>query len=475
MCGLTSFIHAVMQMTRNEARLQVSTMVYRERAASCTAIFLAALFTIAQSQAALPIMDGGDGIPSLAPLIRDVTPAVVNIAVTSRAPAANNPLFQDPFFRRFFNLPDELPSQPRASAGSGVIVDDENGYVLTNHHVVADSVEIMVRLKDRREFSARLVGSDPGTDIALLKIDADRLDALAFGDSDDLEVGDFAIAIGNPFGIGQTVTSGIISGLRRSGLNIEGYEDFIQTDASINPGNSGGALVDLKGELIGVNTAIIGPSGGNVGIGFAVPSNMAKAVMEQLIEFGEVRRGRLGVVIQDLTPDLAAALEVDVTVGAVVTQVNPESPAEQAGLEPGDVVVEMDGRAIRGSADLRNQVGLVPVGREVQLKVMRDGRRLTLRSRVGEIRAATAHGGRNAPQLSGATFQDNEEGGVVVAKLTPGSVAARNGLREGDVIIAVNRELVRNIDEFADALERARRAIALNVIRGSAQLFLVLR
>lgn len=439
------------------------------------AAVIVALLTAMQGQAALPLLDGRNEMPSLAPLIREVTPAVVNIAVTSRAPAQNNPLFQDPFFRRFFNLPEELPSQPRASAGSGVIVNAARGYVLTNHHVVADSTEIVVRLKDRREYRARLVGSDPGTDIALLEIDADQLGSLAFGDSDDLEVGDFAIAIGNPFGIGQTVTSGIISGLRRSGLNIEGYEDFIQTDASINPGNSGGALVNLRGELIGVNTAIIGPGGGNVGIGFAVPSNMAKAVMEQLIEFGEVRRGRLGVVIQDLTPDLAVALEVEIGEGAVITQVSPESPAARAGLKLGDVVFEMDGRPIRGSADLRNKVGLTPIGREVQLKVIRDGRRLTLRSRVGEIRAATVSGEQSTTQLSGATFEDNEEGGVVVAKLAPGSIAARNGLREGDIIIAVNRELVRDIDEFVDALERAQGAVALNLFRGSAQLFLVLR
>ncbi len=439
------------------------------------AAVIVALLTAMQGQAALPLLDGRNEMPSLAPLIREVTPAVVNIAVTSRAPAQNNPLFQAPFFRRFFNLPEELPSQPRASAGSGVIVNAAKGYVLTNHHVVADSTEIVVRLKDRREYRARLVGSDPGTDIALLEIDADQLGSLAFGDSDDLEVGDFAIAIGNPFGIGQTVTSGIISGLRRSGLNIEGYEDFIQTDASINPGNSGGALVNLRGELIGVNTAIIGPGGGNVGIGFAVPSNMAKAVMEQLIEFGEVRRGRLGVVIQDLTPDLAVALEVEIGEGAVITQVSPESPAARAGLKLGDVVFEMDGRPIRGSADLRNKVGLTPIGREVQLKVIRDGRRLTLRSRVGEIRAATVSGEQSTTQLSGATFEDNEEGGVVVAKLAPGSIAARNGLREGDIIIAVNRELVRDIDEFVDALERAQGAVALNLFRGSAQLFLVLR
>lgn len=260
-----------------------------------------------------PLYLNDDGLPTLAPLLAEVTPAVVNISVESRQTDDLNPLFNDPFFRRFFDLqpmPQEPQPRRQMSAGSGVIFDAGAGYVLTNHHVVENGDRIVVTLKDRRQFDATLIGSDPGTDIALLKIEAEGLTALDMGDSDRLQVGDYVLAIGNPFGLGQTVTSGIVSALGRSGLNIEGFEGFIQTDASINPGNSGGALVTLDGRLIGINTAIIAPSGGNVGIGFAVPANMAAAVVAQLIEFGEVQRGTLGVMIQDFTPDLAEALGI---------------------------------------------------------------------------------------------------------------------------------------------------------------------
>lgn len=268
---------------------------------------------------------------SLADVLETITPAVVNIAVKSRDPAESNPLYNDPFFRRYFNLPEQ---RQRMSAGSGVIVDADKGYILTNHHVVANAGEIAVTLKDRRRFTAELVGSDQATDIALLRIDAKRLTALPFGDSARLRVGDTVVAIGNPFGLGQTVTSGIVSALGRSGINVEGYEDFIQTDASINPGNSGGALVTADGRLVGINTAIIAPAGGNVGIGFAVPVGMASAVMKQLIEHGEVRRGRIGVAVQDLTPDLAEALGISETHGAVVGSVDRDSPAARAVFRP---------------------------------------------------------------------------------------------------------------------------------------------
>ena len=329
--------------------------------------------------AALPA--GISGAGTIAPMLQKVTPAVVNIAVLSRAPQAENPLLRDPFFRRFFNIPEQQ-ARPQVSAGSGVIVDARRGYVVTNAHVVENAQEIAVTLKDRRRLRATLVGRDAATDIALLKIQADNLVALPWGDSDRLQVGDFVVAIGNPFGLGQTVTSGIVSALGRSGLKIEGYEDFIQTDASINPGNSGGALVNFNGELVGINTAIIGPAGGSVGIGFAVPVSIVRSVMELLVEYGEVRRGRLGVAIQDLTPDLADSMNLAGDAGAVIAKVEPGSPADSAGLRSGDVVVAVEGRPVRSATDFRNRVGLVRAGTPMQVTVMRGGsqRNLTLRT-----------------------------------------------------------------------------------------------
>jgi Do/DeqQ family serine protease len=330
-----------------------------------------------------PLLDPARGVLTMAPLVAGVTPGVVNIAVRSRVERAPNPLFDDPFFRRFFDLPAVPREREVLSAGSGVIVDAARGYILTNGHVVANPSEIQVTLKDRRTYPARLVGSDPATDVALLQIDAPGLTAVAFGDSDRLEVGDVVVAIGNPFGLGQTVTSGIVSTLGRSGLGLEGYEDFIQTDASINPGNSGGALVNSKGELVGINTAIIGPTGGNIGIGFAVPANMAKAVMAQLVEHGEVRRGRLGITIEDLTPARAGDLHLELPGGAVITHVEPGSPAARAGIAPGDVIVRAHGQPIQDAGDLRNLVGLLPVGTDLPIVLYRDGRERALAARIG--------------------------------------------------------------------------------------------
>ncbi|WP_434615492.1 Do family serine endopeptidase [Azospirillum sp. B2RO_4] len=331
--------------------------------------------------AALPLGAVGGG--TIAPMLEQVTPAVVNISVLSQAPQAENPLLRDPFFRRFFNMPDQMPqSRPQVSAGSGVIVDARNGYVVTNNHVVENAQEIAVTLKDRRRLRAKLIGRDAATDIALLQIKADGLTALPIGDSDRAKVGDFVVAIGNPFGLGQTVTSGIVSALGRSGLKIEGYEDFIQTDASINPGNSGGALVNFQGELIGINTAIIGPAGGSVGIGFAVPVSIVRSVMEQLREYGEVRRGRLGVAIQDLTPDLAESMSLKGDEGALIAKIERGSPADSGGLRSGDVVIAVDGRPVRSATDFRNRIGLLRVGTPVQLTVMREGGQKSLTVRT---------------------------------------------------------------------------------------------
>lgn len=440
----------------------------------------------ANAQVSIPFLNGqNQEQPTLAPVLKEATPAVVNIAVESQVSLERNPLYADPFFRRFFEFPDVQPrTRPRLSAGSGVIVDAAKGYILTNAHVVDGGDEILVTLKDRRQFKAELVGSDRGTDIALLKIDANNLSALRLGDSDDLEVGDFVIAIGNPFGLGQTVTSGIVSALGRTGLNLEGYEDFIQTDAPINPGNSGGALISLDGELIGINTAIVAPAGGNVGIGFAVPSNMARGVMEQLIEFGEVRRGRLGVVIQDLTPDLASALDIDATHGAVVSQVEEGSPADKAGVEAGDVILSVDGQPIDGSSDLRNQIGLKRPGSTVSLKLLRDGDERTLRARLAKGDSDEGSlSSTSAPKLAGAklralTSADQIPGiakGVFVEDIAAGSPAARAGLRPGDVIVAINQNPVDSVGDVTAALDRANGPIALSVVRGSTRLFLVIR
>ena len=311
--------------------------------------------------------------PTLAPMLSAVTPGVVNIAVRGHT-EADNPLLNDPFFRRFFDLPDRLPPRETRAAGSGVIVDARNGYVLTNNHVVENADTIDVTTKDKRQFRAKLVGRDPQTEIAVLKIEASGLTAVPLGDSDRLEVGDYVVAIGNPFGLGQTATLGIVSALGRSGLS-EGYEDFIQTDASINPGNSGGALVDLRGRLVGINTAILAPNGGNIGIGFAVPINMARQVMEQIIQYGEIRRGRIGVAVQDLTPEVAEAMGGRLTEGAVVGQVERGSPADRAGLRRGDVIVAIDGVPVQSATQVRNRVGPKRVGDRVELVLERDGSR----------------------------------------------------------------------------------------------------
>ena len=355
--------------------------------------------------------------------------------------------------------------------------------MITNHHVVSEAQEIVVLLKDRRVYKAQLVGSDPGTDIALLRIPAENLTAIRLGDSDAVNVGDFAVAIGNPFGIGQTVTSGIVSALGRSGIGADGYEEFIQTDASINPGNSGGALVNLRGELIGINTAIIGPSGGNVGIGFAVPTNMARAVIEQILKYGEVRRGRLGVETQDLTPETAKSLGVTVTEGAVVLRVEKGSAAEKAGLRPKDVVIAVAERPIRASGELRNRVGLTPIGEEVDMTVLREGRQIKVRARVGELYQSTSVVGEAIPQLAGLKVADIQAGmpmhgqveGVFVAGVDRESAAFKNGLRASDIIIGVGRTRVRSVKQLTESLRTAEQPLRVTLLRGDYRIQLVLR
>ena len=448
-------------------------------------LLTAALLCTSTASAAPPQTDAR-GLPTLAPLVNEVTPAVVNISVVTRSPLEDNPLFRDPFFRRFFNIP-ERPQRREQAAGSGVIVDAARGYVLTNNHVVRGAEQIIVTLKDRRQFPAKLAGTDPGTDIAVLQIPAQKLSALKFGDSDTLMVGDYVIAIGNPFGIGQTVTSGIVSALGRSGLTPAGYEDFIQTDASINPGNSGGALVNLRGELIGINTAIIGPSGGNVGIGFAVPSGMARAVLDQIVRYGEVRRGQLGIEMADLTPELAPKLGVKVVEGVVVAAVHAGSPAEKAGLRERDVIVALNGRPVHTASELRARLGLTSIGEEVELRVNRgtDGR--TVRAQIAPPQEVPGGESQPVAQLPGMSVVEIERGsllfkrlrggGLVVSAVEAGSRALQAGFRAGDIIYAVNRQRVQTIAELQAALQAVERggAIAVSLLRGDFNVTITIR
>ncbi|WFU27075.1 trypsin-like peptidase domain-containing protein [Bradyrhizobium sp. CB1717] len=338
------------------------------------------VLTLSASQPAagqIPDLKTGDSVPTVAPLVRQVTPAVVNISVHGRV-REDNPLYRDPLFREFFDVPRQVEKEVNAT-GSGVIVDAQRGYVLTNNHVVEGIAAVQITTKDGRQFSAKVVGRDPPTDVAVLQIQNPAgLKALPFGDSDALEVGDFVLAIGNPFGLGQTVTSGLVSALGRTGIGKQGYEDFIQTDAAINPGNSGGALVSLRGELVGINSAIISPAGGNVGIGFAIPVNMARKVMEQIIANGRVERGRIGISLRDPHPTVNKGLNQ----GAVIADVAADSPAERSGLRRGDVVTGADDRPIRTAAQLRNTIGLARVGEDVRLSVLRNGAPLSVSVRI---------------------------------------------------------------------------------------------
>ena len=426
--------------------------------------------------AALPQRVDGQPMPSLAPLVKRVSPAVVNIRVSQTVDARAQ--YGDEMFRRFFGLPDSPGgSREVASAGSGVIVDAINGYILTNHHVVEGADRIQISLHDDTTLDAEIIGSDAATDIALIKVDPNSLVDIPIGDSDAVEVGDFVIAIGNPFGLGHTVTSGIVSAKGRTGISRTGYEDFIQTDASINPGNSGGALVNMKGELVGINSAIISRSGGNVGIGFAVPSEIAQSIMRQILDFGEVRRGLLGVTIQTIDKESASALGTEVESGALVSRVVPGSAAEKAGLVVDDIIVKVNDKKIDSSRELMNAIGLKGSGDTVDIEFVRDGRTKNVVATLGQQTQLESVGEDIHPGLTGAQFAESSAsttGGIEVVEIEPGSPAAQRGLRPGDIIMQVNRQSVQDLRRLREIAE-ANSILFLLVQRGDRALMLQIR
>jgi serine protease Do/serine protease DegQ len=422
-------------------------------------------------------------------MIKRVSPAVVNIATrgTIRERSPQNPLLEDPFFRRFFDIPDMGPRERQfQSAGSGVIFDAKNGYIVTNAHVVDNATEITVTLQDGRDLAATVVGSDVPSDVAVLKVAPENLTQVAMGDSTKIEVGDYVVAIGNPFGLQHTVTSGIVSGLGRSGINPDGYEDFIQTDASINPGNSGGALVNIKGELVGINSAILSRSGGNIGIGFAIPVNMARSIMDQLLKYGAVKRGLLGVSIYSLTPDTAKSLDIPNAQGVLVSQVTEGSAAAKAGIRPGDVITSINGQSIKSNSELRLAIGLARVGDKLDISIIRDRKPQQIVAVITELPATTASTGGSRtppaaqgeaapvhPGLIGATLADAPEGGVQIRAIEPRSAASQL-FRTGDRIEAANRVNVANLKELREVAKRGG-ALVLKIRRGNAVVLVPLR
>ena len=430
------------------------------------------------AHALLPQAVDGEPLPSLAPMLENVLPTVVNISTTTRIRDDSNPLMRDPFFREFFPRRERKSS----SLGSGVIVDAENGYIITNHHVIDQAEKITATTKDGRVLEATLVGSDAATDVAVIQVEERDIVALKLGRSDALRVGDFVVAIGSPFGLSQTVTSGIVSALGRSGLGIEGYEDFIQTDASINPGNSGGALVNLRGELIGINTAILSRGGGSVGIGLSIPIDMVNTLMQQLVTFGNVERGLLGVAMQDLTPQLADAFGLKGKKGAIVSEVVPGFAAEEVDMQSGDVIVQFNDEVIESSADLRNAVGLLRAGDQGVVHFFRDGERISkevvIKSAEDVASAAqqlSANNRFNGVTLENVTSPNGRERGVRIVSISEDSPAEETGLEPGDIILSLNKRDVESVEEFTAITENASGVVLIRLIRDGRPLVLVIQ
>ncbi|HAS1033331.1 TPA: serine endoprotease DegQ [Enterobacter cloacae] len=429
--------------------------------------------------AALPSqVPGQTAIPSLAPMLEKVLPAVVSVQVEGTAVQSQRVPEE---LKKYFG--DESPNQqaqPFEGLGSGVIIDAAKGYILTNNHVISQADKISVQLNDGREFDAKLIGGDDQSDIALLQVqNPSNLTQIAIADSDKLRVGDFAVAVGNPFGLGQTATSGIISALGRSGLNLEGLENFIQTDASINRGNSGGALLNLNGELIGINTAILAPGGGSIGIGFAIPSNMAKTLAQQLIQFGEVKRGLLGIKGMEMSADIAKAFNINVQRGAFVSEVLPNSGSAKAGIKSGDVIVSLNDKPLSSFAELRSRIATTEPGAKVKLGLIRDGKPLNVEVTLDKSTSSSASAELIAPALQGATLSDGQlkDGtkGISIDTVEKSSPAAQAGLHQDDVIIGVNRTRVQSIAELRKVLESKPTVIALQIMRGNESIYILLR